>query len=173
MTALSIFRVGDFDLNLHAANALPQWVRALINNIGLFKAQPLTGHNTHSMFFFCDLRGSRFAAKHCPSHLSDESNDLRNDCLSQMADVRQMLIDCAPAGVEVRALTVGGEETSYVKYPVPAAMADGQAVYLEDVEYICPIDGATKAALGFIHVDAAHKMRWYVVEGWPTLAGTW
>ena len=173
MTALSVFRVGDFDDKLHAADSLPQWVHSLINNIGLFKAQPLTGHNTHSMFFFCDLRGSRFAAKHCPSHLSTEDVDLRNDCLSQMADVRQMLIDAAPAGVEVRALTVGGDSTSYVKYPVPAAMADGQAVYFEDVEYTCPIDNTIKAALGFIHVDATNKMRWYVVEGWPTLAGTW
>ena len=167
MTALSIFRVGDFDLNLHAANALPQWVHTLINNIGLFKPTRLISHGGQSMFFFCDLRGSRFAEKHCPSHLSDQSNDLRNDCLSQMADTRQILIDCAPAGVDVRALTVGGEETSYVKYPVPAAMADGQAVYFEEVEY--EVDGAVNTVLGFIYVDAAGKQNWHVVEGWPTL----
>lgn len=167
MTALPIFRVGDFDLNLHAADSLPQWVHSLINNIGLFKAHSLSSHCGQSMFFFCDLVGSRFAAKHCPSHLSDESNDLRNDCLSQMADTRQVLISSAPAGVEVRALTVGGEATSYMTYPVPAAMADGQAVYFEEVEY--EVDGAPKMALGFIHRDAAGKQNWYVVEGWPTL----
>ena len=135
MTALSIFRVGDFDDKLHAADSLPAWARTLINNIGLFKAQPLTGHHTHSMFFFCDLRGSRYATKHCPSHLSDSSNDLRNDCLGRTADVRQMLIDAAPTGVEVTALTVGGEATSYMTYPVPAALADGQALHFEEVEY--------------------------------------
>ena len=169
MTALSIFRVGDFDDKLHAADSLPQWVHSLVNNIGLFKPTRLSSHAGQSMFFFCDLRGSRFAAKHCPSHLSDESNDLRNDCLSQMADTRQILIDCAPAGVEVGALTVGGEATSYVTYPVPAAMADGQVLYFEEVEYTCPMDNVIKMALGFIHRDATGKQNWYVVEGWPML----
>jgi hypothetical protein len=167
MTALSIFRVGGFDLELHAADSLPQWVHSLINNIGLFKPTRLISHGGQSMFFFCDLIGSRFAEKHCPSHLSDESNDLRNDCLGQMADTRQILIDCAPAGVEVAAMTIGGEHTSYMTYPVPAAMADGQAVYFEEVEY--EVDGAVKMALGFIYVDAAGKQEWCVVKGWPTL----
>ena len=167
MTALSIFRVGDFDLNPTPAVALPEWVRTMVNSIGLFKAHSLIRHCGQSMYFFCDLVGSRYAAKHCPSHLSNESNDLRNDCLSQMADTRQVLIDSAPAGVTVGVLTVGGEATSYMTYPVPAAMADGQVLYFEEVEY--EVAGAVKMALGFIHRDAAGKQSWYVVEGWPTL----
>ena len=169
MTALSIFRVGDFSETLTAADSLPAWVHNLVNNIGLFKAHAFTqwGCNTHSIYFFCDLRGSRYADKHCPSHWTDSSNDLRNDCLSAAANVRQTLIDAAPAGVDVTTITVGGEATSYVKYPTSAATRNGQVVYFEEVEY--EVAGAVKMALGFIHRDAAGKESWYVVEGWPTL----
>ena len=167
MTALSIYHVHPWTSNLTAADALPAWVRNLINNIGLFKAHGLIRHCGQSMSYFCDLVGSRYAEKHCPSHWTDSSNDLRNDCLAAAADTRQVLISSAPAGVEVRALTVGGEATGYQKYPTPAAMVDGQAVYFEEVEY--EVDGVLKMALGFIHRDAAGKQNWYVVEGWPTL----
>ena len=166
MTALSIHRVRDFSETLSPADSLPAWVHSLVNNIGLFKAHALTRCNTHSMWFFCDLIGSRYAEKHCPSHWTDSSNDLRNDCLAAAADIRQTLIDAAPIGVDVTTITVGGEATSYIKYPTSAATRNGQVVYLEEVEYK---QDTMKMALGFIYRDADGKESWYVVEGWPTL----
>ena len=166
MTALSIHRVGDFDLNLTPAVALPEWVCTLISNIGLIKAWSLRRHCGQSMYYFVDLVGSRYAEKHCPSHWSSEDNDLRNDCLRAAADTRQVLISSAPAGVDVNVITVGGEATSYVKYPTSAATRDGQVVYFEEVEYK---QDTMKMALGFIYRDAAGKESWHVVEGWPTL----